>query len=76
MPYPATLSGVADMSIAAGFRYKWSVIMGASDDSRGQNVDARYAAMAKAAEAAGLMLIDRSVFRTLCDKIEELRPKP
>lgn len=50
------------MSVAANFRAKWSVIMNASDASRGQDVDARYATMAKAAEDAGLILISKEMF--------------
>ena len=59
-------------SIAASFRAKWNAIMTASDDTRGQNVDARYSAMAKAADDAGLILTHKDVIAAYQRKIVEL----
>ena len=61
------------MSIAAGFRAKWAAILAAADASRGQNDDARYSAMAKAAYDADLVLTEKRVIAAYQEKIKELR---
>lgn len=61
------------MSVASSFRSKWSVILKAADASRGQSDDARFAAMAKAASAADLILTERAVVVAYQKTIEDLR---
>lgn len=53
------------MSIAAGFRNMWGIIAEAADRSRGQNADARYAAMFEAANKAQLWLTTKSTLGAL-----------
>jgi hypothetical protein len=61
------------MSVASGFRSKWSVILKAADASIGQSDDARFAAMAKATSDADLILTERSVVVAYQKTIEDLR---
>lgn len=61
------------MSIASGFRSKWSAIMAAADASRGQRDDARFAAMAKAASDADMILMERAAVGAYQKTIEHLR---
>lgn len=53
------------MSIAASFRNMWGIIAEAADRSRGQNADARYAAMFEAANKAQLWLATKSTLDAL-----------
>lgn len=61
------------MSIASNFRAKWDVLIKASDDTFHSFVpDTRRAAMAKAADDAGLVLIEKTVIDALAKRIKEL----
>jgi hypothetical protein len=60
------------MSIAAGFRAKWGALAKAADDTRGQRDDARFAAMARAADEAEVLLIPKAAVQALSDRIKEL----
>lgn len=61
------------MSIAANFRRKWDVLIEASDDTFHSFVpDTRRAAMAKAADDAGLILIEKAAIEALSNRIKEL----
>jgi hypothetical protein len=61
------------MSIASGFRAKWRIIMDAADASRGESDDARFAAMAKAADDSDLILTEKAVVGAYQKAIAELR---
>ena len=61
------------MSVASGFRAKWSVILNAADASRGQSDDARFSAMALAALDADLVLVPQQVLSAYIKTIADLR---
>jgi hypothetical protein len=61
------------VSIASNFRDKWDVLIKASDDTFHSFVpDTRRAAMARAADAADLILTERRAFQALANRIREL----
>jgi long-subunit fatty acid transport protein len=61
------------VSIASNFRAKWAVIVKASDDTFHSYIpDTRYAALAKAADDAGLILIEKAAIEALANRIKEL----
>ena len=61
------------MSIASNFRDKWDVLIKASDDTFHSFVpDTRRAAMARAADAADLILTEKRAFQALENRIREL----
>ena len=61
------------MSIASNFRDKWDVLIKASDDTFHSFVpDTRRAAMARAADAADLILTEKRAFQALANRIREL----
>ena len=60
------------MSIASGFRGKWSTVLRSADETRGQNDDARFAAAARAADDAGLHLVGKVEIEALVSRIKEL----
>ena len=64
------------MSIAANFRAKWDVLIKASDDTFHSYLpDKRRAALARAADDAGLILIEKSAIEALSNRIRELEGK-
>lgn len=61
------------MSIASDFREKWGAIMRATDASRGDGDDARFAAMQRAADAVDCALIPKAMIGAYQETIKKLK---